>query len=158
MRSFSIGSSCKLGALVLAATLLTACGLGHGSKPNTVNAANIPTAFDVTVIAEKDNQFEYDGAPLTSEDLKSAFRYRQEESLPMGTVLLKRGEKQKIKKEHIVAMARIAYEMKLRAFMAEKDGEITELVASAKEPEGDAPKPEHEHDRDRGKHGMEGKQ
>jgi hypothetical protein len=143
MRSFSIGSSWKLVALAFAALLLAACGRGR-NKPDTVINANIPAGFDVTLIADKDSQFDYDGAPLTTEDLKSALRYRQEESLPMATVLLKRGEKQKIKNEHIIALARIAYQMKFKAYMEEGD-EIAEIQAQLKEPATPPAKPEPPH-------------
>jgi len=133
MRSFSINTSWRLIALALAAVLPVACGGGR-TKPDTVKSADNPAAFDVTLIADKDNQFDYDGAPLTEEDLKSALRYRQEQSLPMTSVLLKRGEKEKIKKEHIIALARVAYQMHFKAYMQEKDGQISEILAQAKEP------------------------
>ncbi|MEP6511975.1 MAG: hypothetical protein ABJB02_10300 [Dokdonella sp.] len=73
MRSFP---SFKLLVLAMALTLLTACGGGR-TKADIVQSANIPAGFDVTITADKDNQFDFDGAPLTAEDLKSAFRYRQ---------------------------------------------------------------------------------
>lgn len=130
MRSFSIGSFGRLAALALAIGLLAACG-GHATKPDAVQAGNIPSSFDVTVTAEKDGQFDYEEAPLTSEDLKSAFRYRQEESLPMQTVLLVPGEKQRIKNEHMVALARIAQQLKIQAFMLEKNGQVSELQTNA---------------------------
>ncbi|HEY6942122.1 hypothetical protein [Dokdonella sp.] len=132
MRSFPIGSILRGGALAALAGLLVACGGGR-ARPDTVPAPNVPASFDVTIVADKDNQFDLDGAPLTSEDLKSAFRYRQEEKLPMGSVLLKRGEKEKVKNEHIIALARMAYEMKFSAFLQEKDGSISELRAQTKE-------------------------
>ena len=132
MRSFPIGSILRGGALALLASLLVACG-GDRARPDTVPAPNVPSSFDVTIVADKDNQFDFDGAPLNSEDLKSAFRYRQEEKLPMGSVLLKRGEKEKVKNEHIIALARMAYEMKFSAFLQEKDGSISELRAQRKE-------------------------
>ncbi|TCO40448.1 hypothetical protein [Dokdonella fugitiva] len=132
MRSFPIGSILRGSALALLAGLLVACGGGR-ARPDSVPAPNVPSSFDVTILADKDNQFDFDGAPLNSEDLKSAFRYRQEEKLPMSTVLLKRGEKEKVKNEHIVALARIAYEMKFSAFLQEKDGSISELRAQTRE-------------------------
>jgi hypothetical protein len=130
MRSFSIGSSFKLIALALAAVLLVACHRGR-TKGETIPNANIPAGFDVTLVADKDNQFDLDGAPLTNEDLRSALRYRQEQSLPMATVLLKKGEKEKIKNEHIVALARMAFNMKFRAFIEDRD-EIAEIKAEVK--------------------------
>ena len=133
MRSFSIGHILKVAALALAVSLLAACSLfGGGKKGVVTQAGNIPAAFDVTIIADKDNQFDLDGAPLTSEDLKSAFRYRQEQSLPMSTVLLKRGEKEKVKNEHRLAITRIAHDMNFKVYEEEKGGVISELVASTR--------------------------
>jgi hypothetical protein len=133
MRSFSIGHILKIAMLAVAVSLLAACGMFGGNKKGVVTqAANIPAGFDVTILADKDNQFDLDGAPLTTEDLKSAFRYRQEQSLPMSTVLLKRGEKEKIKNEHLIALTRIAHEMHFKAYAEEKNGTISELVATAR--------------------------
>lgn len=150
MRSFSIGSSWKIVALASATLLLVACGHGR-TKPDTIANADIPASFDVTLVAAKDTQFDLDGAPLTTEDLKSALRYRKEESLPMATVLLKRGEKEKIKNEHIIVLARIAYQMKFKAYL-DIDGEISEIRAQLKEPESEPAKPESAH---KEKHGAE---
>jgi hypothetical protein len=132
-----------LAALVCAvAIVLSACGGRRVNKDLLVQAPNIPSSFDVTLIADKDNQFDYEGAPLTEEDLKSALRYRKEQNLPVATVIVKRGEKERIKNEHIVALARVAYQLKLRAFMQAKDGEISELRAQVKESDEGAAKAE----------------
>ncbi|HEY6543449.1 MAG TPA: hypothetical protein VIZ64_00940, partial [Dokdonella sp.] len=77
--------------------------------------------------------FDFDGAPLTEEDLKSALRYRQEESLPVATVLLTRGEKQKVKSEHLVSLARVAFQLKINAYVQAKDGTISEVRAQVKD-------------------------
>lgn len=111
--------------------LLCACGGGRTRSDVATVPADVPSSFDVTLLADKDGQFDFDGAPLTSEDLKSALRYRQEESLPVATILLKRGEKQKIKGEHLGALARIAYDLGIKAYF-EDDGEISELRVQAK--------------------------
>jgi hypothetical protein len=131
MRSLSIGSISKFAVLMLAIVALSACHRGV-TKPNPVQAENIPSSFDVTLLADKDNQFDFEGAPLSSQDLESAFRYRQEQSLPMATVLLKRGEKEKVKNEQIVALARIAYQMKFKAYLLNRNGEISEVQAQTK--------------------------
>ncbi|HEY0178223.1 MAG TPA: hypothetical protein VGC30_01170 [Dokdonella sp.] len=122
----------KLAALVVAAVLLAACHRG-ASRSNLVQASNIPSSFDVTVYAEKDTQFDLDDAPLTAQDLQSAFRYRLEQNLPMTTVLLKRSEKQKVKNEHLVALARIATQMKIKAYVEESGGEIAEIQAPTRD-------------------------
>jgi hypothetical protein len=131
-----------LAALVCAAALvLSACGGRGVSKDLLAQAGNIPASFDVTLIADKDNQFDYDGAPLTEEDLRSALRYRKDQNLPVATVIVKRGEKERIKNEHIIALARVAFQLNIRAFMQAKDGTISELRAQLKDDES-APKPE----------------
>ena len=90
----------------------------------------------VSMVAPPTNE----GAPLTEEDLKSALRYRKDQNLPIATVLLKRGEKQKVKNEYIIAIARVAYQMNIRAFIQEQvGGEISEVRAQAKEGEEPAP-------------------
>lgn len=127
-------------SLVLRSTLvlgllafLCACGGGRTRSDVATIPANVPASFDVTLLADEEGQFDFDGAPLTAEDLKSALRYRKEESLPVDTVLLKRGEKEKIKGEHLGALARIAYELGIKAYF-EDDGEISELRVQAKSP------------------------
>jgi hypothetical protein len=124
--SLALRSTLLLGLLAL----LCACG-GRTRSDVATTPANVPASFDVTLLADEDGQFDFDGAPLTAEDLKSALRYRKEESLPVDTVLLKRGEKEKIKDEHLGALARIAYELGIKAFF-EDDGEISELRVQAK--------------------------
>ena len=138
MRHFSGRRIVTWAALALFAFALAACG-NRVNKELLAQAGNIPPSFDVTLIADKDNQFDYDGAPLTEEDLRSALRYRKEQNLPCSTVLVKRGEKERIKNEHIIALARVAYQLKLRAFMQAKDGTISELVAQAKTDENARP-------------------
>ena len=142
MRNLSCKRIAWLAALLCATALvLSACGSRGVSKDLVTQGSNIPESFDVTLIADKDNQFDYEGAPLTEEDLRSALRYRKEQNLPVATVLVKRGEKERIKNEHIVSLARVAFQLNIRAFMQAKDGTITELRAQAKEDES-APKPE----------------
>ena len=147
MRNLSGKRTLWWAALALLAFALAACG-GRVNKDLISQAANIPPSFDVTLIADKDNQFDYDpeggtnGAPLTEEDLRSALRYRKEQNLPCATIIVKRGEKERIKNEHIIGLARVAYQLKMRAFMQAKDGTISELVAQAKTDENaPAPKP-----------------
>src|SRR5215813_4857872 len=100
-------------ALAMLAFVVAACG-GRVNKDLIAQASNIPPSFDVTLVADKDNQFDYDpsggtnGAPLTEEDLRSALRYRKEQNLPCATIIVKRGEKERIKNEHIIGLARVA--------------------------------------------------
>lgn len=109
-----------LGWLVFVA-LLAACS-GKKLKPDQMlPSVDVPASFDVTLLADEDGQFDYDGAPLTSEDLRSALRYRKEERLPVATVLLKRAPKQKVRDAHVAALGRIAHELDIQAFVEEGD-------------------------------------
>lgn len=116
----------RLLALVVVALIVAACG-GRGVKSDVSHVAeDIPSSFDVILTSEKDDQFDYQEVPFTAQDLRSALNYRKEQSLPMSTALLKRGEKQKIKATHIVALAGIATELGFKAY-SEEDGKISEI-------------------------------
>ncbi len=121
--------SLRIVVVAMLLALLAACG-GKGAKPDAV-AGDVPSQFDVVLVAEKDDQFDYREVPLSVEELRSALRYRQEQGQSTSTVLLKRGEKQKVKDSHVVALARIAVEMKFTAYVQEKDG-ISRIQATTK--------------------------
>ena len=124
----------RLLALVVLTLILAACA--RGTRTDAVRAAvNAPSSFDVTLVAEKEGQFDYQDVPLTPQDLRAALNYRKEQGLPMKTLLLKRGEKNRIKDTHIVSLARIAVALGITAYIDEK-GEINEIRATTKaEPE-----------------------
>ncbi|SFN25699.1 hypothetical protein SAMN05216289_11046 [Dokdonella immobilis] len=125
MRLFVRNRGMRLLALLMVVVALGACA--RGTRSDTAKApVNVPASFDVTLIATKDGQFDYLDAPLTPQDLRAALNYRKEQSLPMSTVLLKRGEKDKVKDVHIVALARIAVALGFTAYVME-DGEINEI-------------------------------
>ncbi len=124
----------RLLALVVLTLILAACA--RGTRTDAARAAvNAPSSFDVTLVAEKEGQFDYQDVPLTPQDLRAALNYRKEQGLPMKTLLLKRGEKNRIKDTHIVSLARIAVALGITAYIDEK-GEINEIRATTKaEPE-----------------------
>lgn len=107
---------------------IAACGGGRGTKPG---AASVPMPrADIVALADKDGQFEFDRATLSPEDFKSALRYLQEQNKGPKTVLLKRGEKQKVTDRHLAELARIGMELHLRIYVQEKDGgEVQEVQA-----------------------------
>ena len=117
----------RLLAVALVGAALAACGGRDEIKKGTsdIAASNAPTTFDLTVAAEKDNTFDLDGATLTGEDLRGHIRYRNEPGhQPVHTVLLKSGEKEKIKNTHIAALAGIARDLKLEAYVRDNDGHL----------------------------------
>lgn len=114
----------------LAFALIAACG-GRGARPDAAHGVDVPSSFDVTILAEKDGQFDYEHVPFTAIDLRSALNYRKEQGLPMETVLLKRSEKQKVKDAHVVVIARLSVDLKFKAFVDE-DGEISEIRTTTK--------------------------
>ena len=111
-------------ALLLA--LLAACGGRDAINKGTadVATANSPTSFDLTVAADADNQFEYQGATLTREDLAGHIRYLAETGKPVHSILLTSGEKQKIKNEHVAALASICRDLKITGYVRDNDGHL----------------------------------
>lgn len=115
---------------LLGCLLLSAC-VGR-ARPNTVAAPDVPASFDLTVRADKDGQFDLDGATLAPEDLRDHLKYRNEEGKPVTTMLLKPGEKQKVTDRHIGQLFRFHAELKVRTFVQEKEGgEIAEVQAGS---------------------------
>lgn len=117
----------RLLMLALLGAALAACGGRDEIKKGTsdIAASNAPTTFDLTVAADKDNQFDLDGATLTAEDLRGHIRYRNEPGhQPVHTILLKTGEKEKIKNTHIAALAGIARDLKIAAYVRDNDGHL----------------------------------
>ena len=111
--------------LVVFALVLGACARGTKTEASLA-PVNLPASFDVTLIAAKEGQFDFMDVPLAPQDLRAALNYRKEQSLPMATVLLKRGEKERIKDAHIVALARISVAIGFTAYI-EEEGEINEI-------------------------------
>ncbi|MBL0165030.1 MAG: hypothetical protein IPP82_15650 [Xanthomonadales bacterium] len=130
----AINRPLRLLALVVLAVIVAACS--RGTRSDAARApVNAPASYDVTLTAEKDGQFDYQNVPLTAQDLRAALNYRKEQGLPMKSLLLKRGEKNRVKDSHVVALARIAVALEFTAYIEEK-GEINEIRATTKaEPE-----------------------
>jgi hypothetical protein len=114
----------KVAALALLLGLLAACG--HDDlKKGTSDVTNAPTQYDLILRADKDGQFDLEGATLTAEDLRSHIRYRNEPgNQPVHTLLLKPGEKEKIKNTHVSALAGIARDLKIMAYVEDNDGRL----------------------------------
>jgi hypothetical protein len=114
----------KVAALALLLGLLAACG--HDDlKKGTSDVTNAPAQYDLVLRADKDGQFDLEGATLTAEDLRSHIRYRNEPgNQPVHTLLLKPGEKEKIKNTHVSALAGIARDLKIMAYVEDNDGRL----------------------------------
>lgn len=113
--------------IAMLAAALAACGGRDEIKKGTSDIAvtNAPTTFDMTLAADKDGQFDMDGATLTAQDLRDHIRYRNEPgNNAVHTVLLKTGEKEKIKNTHVAALASIARDLKLAAYVRDNDGHL----------------------------------
>jgi predicted small lipoprotein YifL len=110
-------------ALLLAA--LAACG-GHDElKKGTSDVTAAPPQYDMVLRADKDGQFDLEGATVNAEDLRSHIRYRNEPgNQAVHTLLLKTGEKEKIKNTHIATLAGIARDLKIVAYVEDNDGHL----------------------------------
>ena len=127
MQKVYISRGLRILALAFCAVVLAACAGRDEIKKGTsdIPTANAPTTFDLTVSADKDGQFDLDGATLTAEDLRGHLRYRNEPgNKPVHTMLLKTGEKEKIKNTHIAALASIARDLKIEAYVRDNDGHL----------------------------------
>ena len=124
-KSLMIGGVQAL-AIALLLTLLASCGGRDAIKNGTsdVAVANAPTAFDLTVAADKNGQFEYEGATLTREDLAGHIRYLTEIGKPAHTILLIPGEKQKITNAHVAGLAGICRDLKISGYVRDNDGHL----------------------------------
>lgn len=114
----------KIALLALLLGALAACGGRDEIKKGTSDAAAAPAQYDLVLRADKDGQFDFDGATLTAEDLRGHIRYLAEAGRPARTLLLKRGEKEKIKNTHIAALAGIARDLKVTAYVEDNDGHL----------------------------------
>ena len=105
--------------------LLAACGGRDDLKKAATDVtSDAPTSYDLTVAADKDGQFDFDGASLAAEDLRGHIRYLNESGHPVHTMLLKRGEKEKIKNTHVGVLAGISRDMKITAYVQDNDGHL----------------------------------
>jgi len=109
--------------LAFLAALLAACG-GEDLKKGTTEVTSVPTQYDLTVLADKDGQFDFDGATLTAEDLRGHIRYLDESGHAIKTIMLKRGEKEKIKNTHVAAMAGMSRDLKITCYIEDNDGHL----------------------------------
>ena len=111
-------------AITLMLGLLAACGGRAAIKQGASDIVNAPASYDLTVAADKDGQFDFDGATLTSEDLRGHIRYLIEVGKPVHNLLLKRGEKQKILNVHVAAIASICRDLHISAYVLDNDGHL----------------------------------
>jgi hypothetical protein len=111
-------------AIALMLGLLAACGGRAAIKQGTSDVTNAPASYDLTVAADKDGQFDFDGATLTAEDMRGHIRYLTEVGKPVHNLLLKRGEKQKVQSVHIAAIASICRDLHISAYVLDNDGHL----------------------------------
>ena len=121
MIRFDKGLKIALLALLLAA--LAACGrdnIKEGTSEPTVS----PTQYDLTVLADKDGQFDLDSATVDTQTLRDHIRFRNETGQPVRTILLKRGEKQKVTNAQVAGLAGIARDLKVEASVLDNDDRL----------------------------------
>ncbi len=122
MQSISISKTLRVVAIALLVAVLAACGGRNAIKNGTTEVVDVPASFDLNVKADKDGQFDFDGATLTAEDLRGHIRYLSEVGKPVHAIMLTPGEKEKIKNTHIAALASICRDLKITAYVTDNDG------------------------------------
>ena len=123
MRKVYFYNPLKVALLALLLGALAACG--HDDlKKGTTEVTAVPAQYDLTILADKDGAFDFDGATLTAEDLRGHIRYLDEAHRPVKTILLKRGEKEKIKNTHVSELAGMARDLKVTAYVEDNDGHL----------------------------------
>jgi hypothetical protein len=114
----------KIAFLALLLGALAACGRDDIKKGTSDVTTAVPAQYDLTVRADKDGQFDFDGATLTAEDVRGHIRYLDESGRTVKTMLLKPGEKEKIKNTHVAALAGIARDLKVTAYVEDNNGHL----------------------------------
>jgi hypothetical protein len=124
MKNVYILRMLRVASLALMLALLAACGGHDAIKNGTSDVSNGPASYDLTVAADKDGQFDFEGATLTREDLGGHIRYLAEIGKPVHTLLLKPGEKQKIKNTHVAALAGLCRDLHINGYVLDNDGHL----------------------------------
>jgi len=121
MYKFAFVKTARILAIGLLIALMAACG-SNAVKDGTAEAVGVPSSYDLSVKADKDGQFDFDGATLTAEDLRGHIRYLSEVGKPVHAILLTPGEKEKVKNTHVASLAGICRDLKITAYVQDNDG------------------------------------
>ena len=124
MQRKHISTFSKCVALLVLAAVLTACG-GTSELKHGASDATAPASYDLSVLADKDGQFDFDGATIDKETVRGHIRYLNETGRPVHSIFLKRGEKQKVTNAHILALSSIARDLKLDLYVQDNDGKLS---------------------------------
>jgi len=109
--------------LALLTAVLAACG-GTSELKHSSIVANVPTQYDLSVQADKDGQFDFDGATIDKETVRGHIRYLNDSGKTVHSVFLKRGEKQKVTNAHILALSSIARDLKFDLYVEDNNGKL----------------------------------
>ncbi len=121
MQKISLAKTLRIVAIALVVAVLAACGR-NDIKNSTTDVEGAPATYDLSVKADKDGQFDFDGATLTAEDLRGHIRYLNETGKTVHAILLTRGEKEKITNVHVAALASLSRDLKITAYVTDNDG------------------------------------
>ena len=115
----------KIALLALLSGSLGGCLFGRDDfKKGTSDITETPASYDITVGTDKDGQFDFDGATIDRETLRGHIRYLNESGRTVHTILLKPGEKEKVKSNHITEIAGIVRDLHVTAYVKDNEGHL----------------------------------
>ena len=123
----------RVGVAAMLATMFTLAACNSNVRRGGESTVEVPTQYDMTIEAYKDNQFLLDGALLSAPDLEAHFRYLQDQKQLPKTVLLKDSEKFKVKNSDLQELASLQLSFHFTGYVMHK-GKLT-LLSAVQAPE-----------------------
>ena len=123
----------RVGVAAMLATMFTLAACNSNVRRGGESTVEVPTQYDMTIEAYKDNQFLLDGALLSAPDLEAHFRYLQDQKQLPKTVLLKDSEKFKVKNADLQEFASLQLSFHFTGYVMHK-GKLT-LLSAVQAPE-----------------------
>ncbi|MGH8144799.1 MAG: hypothetical protein ACREPY_00565 [Rhodanobacteraceae bacterium] len=118
----------RLGGAAMLATMLVLAACNANVRRGGETSVVVPTNYDVTIGAYKDNQFLLDGAVLSATDLEAHFRYLKDQKQLPKTVLLEDSDSAKVSNADLEEFANLQLSFGFTGYVKHK-GKLTLMSA-----------------------------